>query len=633
MKGTLKYINMTFLFFFLSMLFIWFFDISNSIYIIIKDLFINVSGLKEVNELAFNINVEYWVLFNEVLTLIFIITCGLLLGLLFPPKVEVFQFINKCLVLLLVINFFYYNTFFVLNSFDKILNYSSLVHFLIIFGGVFIIAFLYIIAGSKKIIANNSNIEFSVLVFFSYLSIIFLMLANDFIVAILTLQCLSLVAYILVGFERYNRYSATVGIKYLLLGAIPGGLFIFGALDLYTIWGSFNEKDLELLYKNSGVFNEMMNLSFNDFLVDESKIVEFKNYNYNKSLFSVISSESYIENLNVFLTTFLDKDLLVSTSLSSFYYISIHFSYFYSLIDNFINFSLSNVIFEDFVYANKSILKNENIGIFFLLINLLFKITAAPFHSWAPKIYEGAPLISTIFLSIFSKIAIVFYLVHLLFNSFYLLLNETWGLIFYISIFASLFMALIGAYGEKRIKKFFVYSSMGHVSFIMLGLLTTSLHGVQASIEYLIIYTITSLIAWIVLLFLAPTNTHLTNLRGLSVANGSLSIALSISVLSMAGIPPLAGFFVKLNVLYSAMDISLKLFIAFILILTVFNFYYYLRVLKISFFEPVFENKYWNSINIMQARILWLNVLLISFFLFYSNSALTEIIEKLIFFW
>ena len=242
-------------------------------------------------------------------------------------------------------------------------------------------------------------------------------------------------------------------------------------------------------------------------------------------------------------------------------------------------------------------------------------------------------MISTIFLSIFSKIAIIFYLVHLLFNSFYLLLDEDWGIIFYMSIFGSLFMALLGAYGEKRLIKFFVYSSMGHISFIMLGLLTTSLHGVQASIEYLIIYTITSLIAWIVLLFLAPVNTHLTNLRGLTIANGSLSIALSVSMLSMAGIPPLAGFFVKLNVLYSAVDVSLKLFIFFILILTVFNFYYYLRILKISFFEPVIENKYLKSLSIMQARILWLNIILISCFLFYSNSSLTEIIEKLIFFW
>ena len=602
------------------------------IYSFINYFFIIISIVLNTNICYFlevNILSKYWVLFNEVLVLIFIITCGLLLGLLFPVKVEVFQFINKCLVLLLVLNFLYFNTFFVLNLFDKMLNYSSLVHFLILIGGIFIIIFLYIIAGSKKVIANNTNIEFSILVFFSYLSIIFLMVANDFIVAILTLQCLSLVAYILVGFERYNKYSAIAGIKYLLIGAVPGGLFILGVLDLYTVWGSFNEKDLELLYKNSGIISEVMNISFTDSLVESSKSIVSKVEDYNESLFDIVFEDQF-DSYSLILFSFLNIDIITDT----FDFLqTIEYCYFSFLLENFGLSYMNSNIFNDFVYFNNSLIENENIGIFFILINLLFKLTAAPFHSWAPKIYEGAPMISTIFLSIFSKIAIIFYLVHLLFNSFYLLLDEDWGIIFYMSIFGSLFMALLGAYGEKRLKKFFVYSSMGHISFIMLGLLTTSLHGVQASIEYLIIYTITSLIAWIVLLFLAPVNTHLTNLRGLTIANGSLSIALSVSMLSMAGIPPLAGFFVKLNVLYSAVDVSLKLFIFFILILTVFNFYYYLRILKISFFEPVIENKYLKSLSIMQARILWLNIILISCFLFYSNSSLTEIIEKLIFFW
>lgn len=565
--------------------------------------------------LEINIFTEFWIIFNEILILIFIIICSLLLGLLFIAKVEIFQFINKCLILLLTINFFYFNTFFVLNLFNQILNYSSLNHFLILFGGCFIIIFLYIIAGSKKIIANNSNLEFSILVFFSYLSIILLILINNFIISILTLQCLSLIAYILVGFERYNKYSAMMGIKYLLLGAIPGGLFIFGILDLYTIWGSFNEKDLELLYNNSEFVNILTNISSFNFLQEKYNFINCKNNIYFQNII----------NLN--------DDFKISFNLQNYFendmFIDIYEIY---IINVLLNLNTNTLNIYDFIYFKNLIFKNENIGIFFLLVNLLFKITAAPFHAWAPKIYEGAPLISTIFLSIFSKIAIIFYLFHLLFTSFYLLLNNSWLLIFLISIFMSLIIALFGAFGEKRLKKFFVYSSMGHISFIMLGLLTTSLHGMQASIEYLIIYSITSLIAWIILLFLKSSDTHLTNLSGLAIANGNLAIALSVSMLSMAGIPPLAGFFVKLNILYSVIDVSFTMVIAFILILTVFNFYYYLRILKISFFEPIFENKYFNfiSINIMQSKILWLNIILINFFIIYNNNSFTEIIEKLI---
>lgn len=538
---------------------------------------------------------RYWVSFNEVLVLIFIITCGLLLGLLFPAKVEVFQFINKCLVLLLTLNFVYFNTFFIINAFNKLLNYSSLVHFLILIGGIFIIVFLYIIAGSKLVISNNSNIEFSILVFFSYLSIIFLLIANDFIVSILTLQCLSLVAYILVGFERYNRYSAIAGIKYLLLGSVPGGLFILGVLDLYTVWGSFKEKDLELLYANSStMFDSVLGLPADALsFINASQTNAYKLAEYNESLFRSIFDEvddSYFLFVFSFFTLFFECFCCSFSSVSCLE--EIGFSYFTFLMENFGVSSINHNIFDDFSYYTNSLIENKNIGIFFLLINLLFKITAAPFHSWAPKIYEGAPIISTIFLSIFTKIAIIFYILHLLFNTFYVLVNDDWGVIFYLSIFGSLLVAIVGASGEKRLKKFFVYSSIGHVAFILLGFLTLSFYGAQASIEYLIIYIITSLIAWIVLLFLAPSNAHLSNLRGLSIANRSLSVALCLSVLSMAGLPPLAGFFVKLNILCSLLDASFKLVVIFVLILTVFNFYYYLRIVKIIFFEPVVENKY-----------------------------------------
>ena len=129
----------------------------------------------------------------------------------------------------------------------------------------------------------------------------------------------------------------------------------------------------------------------------------------------------------------------------------------------------------------------------FLFFNLLFKVTAAPFHVWAPSVYGKAPIASVAFLSIYSK-ARVFFLLFKLLNSFLHVFSFFTLIIFLVIGVLSIFVGRIGAFTEKRIKRFFVYSSRGHVGFRLIGLGLTTLEGSAARFHYLAVYILSSFV-------------------------------------------------------------------------------------------------------------------------------------------
>jgi len=269
------------------------------------------------------------------------------------------------------------------------------------------------------------------------------------------------------------------------------------------------------------------------------------------------------------------------------------------------------------------------ISIFLIIFYILFKLTAAPFHAWAPSIYEGAPLPVTIFLSIFSKITLIFLLIKILNFYFYFLYSDWSSLLLFCGI-GSILVGIYGAISETRIKRFFIYSSMGHVGFMILGIAEGGLHGVLSTLTYLIIYTITVFIGWLILYTSEKNITHINQLRGLSKTNPTLSFILAISMLSMSGIPPLAGFFVKFEILYALIESEYYNIGLLALFLTVCSFFYYLRVIKILYFEPIKKYELSFKLNKTQAFILAICFLFLINFVLYLQQPIFYLLKNIV---
>lgn len=224
------------------------------------------------------------------------------------------------------------------------------------------------------------------------------------------------------------------------------------------------------------------------------------------------------------------------------------------------------------------------LGLFLICFNLFFKITGAPFHIWAPTIYGGSPLATVSFLSIFSKIVIFFLCAFFIFDLFDYE-KTMWQSLFMLIGSASLGFSILGAFKEKLIKRFFVYSSMGHVGYIICGLSSSSVIGVECAFEYLLVYTISSIMIWFIVMFLQTKNVNIVNFKGLAFNHKELSFIYALILFSFAGLPPMGGFYVKYEILTCLLASKLYFLTYILLLLTVISFYYYIRLIKVIYFE------------------------------------------------
>jgi NADH:ubiquinone oxidoreductase subunit 2 (subunit N) len=266
---------------------------------------------------------------------------------------------------------------------------------------------------------QNSNIEFPILVVLTHIAALILMNSLELTSIILALESIGLCSYVLVGFERNNKFSTSSAVKYLILGTIPGGLLILGVSLLYKNFGTFSKDNLELILS-----------TFIDF-----SNVNLKNYQTNDFFFYLISLQnSGIQGLDSFVPEILSNNYADNSDIEKFYFDNI---YVYNLNDLVLyntnveiketSYVLNNnfdyyLNLSSFLYY-KYIFLSTNIAVLFIIINFLFKVTAAPFHAWAPSVYGGAPLPTAAFLSIFSKVALLFLMTTFLLTNFNSLLQ------------------------------------------------------------------------------------------------------------------------------------------------------------------------------------------------------------------
>jgi NADH-quinone oxidoreductase subunit N len=253
-------------------------------------------------------------------------------------------------------------------------------------------------------------------------------------------------------------------------------------------------------------------------------------------------------------------------------------------------------------------------SLFFIFIGLMFKLGVSPFHMWSPDVFEGSPLSVTSFFSIVPKIGIFslfLRLVVMLCYGFFLPYQE---FILFCS-FISIFIGIFGALFQKKIKRFLVYSSISHFGFIFLGISSNSNEGVFSSLFYILIYTFTMVLIFSLLLTIRLKKTSqkikfLTDLSSLFQTHSFLAVCFLVIFFSMGGIPPFCGFFTKFFIFFSSFNSDIFLISFFSILLGGVGGFYYVRLIKIMFFET-------NNLNFVFTHFKKENSIISSFFSFF----------------
>jgi proton-translocating NADH-quinone oxidoreductase chain N len=265
-----------------------------------------------------------------------------------------------------------------------------------------------------------------------------------------------------------------------------------------------------------------------------------------------------------------------------------------------------------------------HIGMCLLSIGFLFKLTAAPFHFWAPDVYEGAPTSVTAFFALTPKIALLGVFIRLLLCSFYDMLFAWQYILFFCSV-CSLAIGSFGALAQKKIKRLLVYSSVGHVGYLLIGLCCGTVEGLHAVLLYLVIYILMTVNMFaIVLASVDHTQTsrlkYIQDLGLLAYTHPVLAVTLSATLFSMAGIPPLAGFCSKFYLFFAAMSSSLYVLAVLGVLSSVVSCFYYIRLIKIMYFEQPSQVTTFAAMDREKATLIGLTSVCIVFFFLCPQS-------------
>jgi len=267
-------------------------------------------------------------------------------------------------------------------------------------------------------------------------------------------------------------------------------------------------------------------------------------------------------------------------------------------------------------------LNSENTGsifaMVFILVGLAFKVSAVPFHMWTPDVYEGSPTSVTSFFSVAPKVAGLAVIIRFMQVPFANVFLEWQSIIIFISV-ASMILGAVAAIGQKNIKRLMAYSSIGHIGYALAGVATGTNSGYMSSIVYITIYVVMNIGAF-ACIFLMKKNGKYTeeinDLSGISKNHPLIAISFLIILFSLAGIPPLGGFFAKFYVFMSVIESEMYVLAIIGLLTTVISAFYYLRIIKIIYFDK-FIKPFDQIKNVSITGTIFLScIVLITFFLY-----------------
>ncbi len=259
------------------------------------------------------------------------------------------------------------------------------------------------------------------------------------------------------------------------------------------------------------------------------------------------------------------------------------------------------------------------VGIVFLCAGLAFKVSAVPFHMWTPDVYEGAPTPVTAFFAVAPKIAALALFMRALIIPF-LAISADWQQIIIVISIASMLLGAFAAIWQDNIKRLMAYSSIGHVGFALIGLAAGSTEGVRGVLIYLAIYLAMNVGTFACILCMRRKTgmvEGISDLAGLSKSNPLMALALAIFMFSMAGIPPLGGFFGKFYVFIAAVNAELYTLAVIGVLASVVGAFYYLRIIKVMYFDEPGE-PFEGPMSVEMRTIIGLCSVFVVFFAFYT---------------
>jgi len=295
-----------------------------------------------------------------------------------------------------------------------------------------------------------------------------------------------------------------------------------------------------------------------------------------------------LQSLSLYVLSSVDRSSLKSSESGVKYFVlgalsSGLFLYGCSLVYGFTGSTNYLIINENFSIDNIGLI----FGLVFIIVGLAFKVSAVPFHMWTPDVYEGSPTSVTAFFSLAPKVAGIGAFIQILFVSFEAAYVEWKSIIIFISI-ASMILGSVAAIGQTNIKRLMAYSSIGHMGYALAGLATGTLNGISATLSYILIYVVMNIAAFTCILFFSRNKIYFEDIRdlgGLSKNHPVISICFCVILFSLAGIPPLAGFFAKFYIFKAVIDSQMYTLAIIGLLSSVVAAFYYLRVIKIIYFD------------------------------------------------
>ena len=454
---------------------------------------------------------------------------------------------------------------------------------------------------------------------------------------------LSIMFLLILGVFKKNSSNL---IHYLTIGflLIAGILIINNPLDTNTFLfnGSYNVDSLSSFMKILTLLGAALILSisrkylriFKIFLIEYPILILCSIL----GMMVMISSNDLIvfyiglelQSLALYVLASFNRDQLKSTESGLKYFVLSALSsglllYGCSLIYGFSGSTNFNIIGDTMNSDNYGL----TFGIVFVLVGLAFKISAVPFHMWAPDVYEGSPTSVTLFFAIVPKIAALTVFIRFLYVPFINMIDQWQSIIIFLSI-ASMIFGAVAAISQNNLKRLVAYSSIGHIGYTLAGVAVGTNEGIQSSITYITIYIIMNLALFSCLFMMKRNNQYyetIDDLSGLSKNHPMLSLSLLIVLFSLAGIPPLAGFFAKLYIFKAVIEQSMYFLAIVGLLSTVIAAFYYLRIIKVIYFDE--EKEKYDTDHSMWLKISLIFSTLLILFYFVYPSKLVEIVSRI----
>ena len=453
---------------------------------------------------------------------------------------------------------------------------------------------------------------------------------------------LSILSTLMVGVFVKNSYGIVTKLTYLILILTALIIFNSGTNKVEYFSDSFIKNPYVDFIKILILLSTIIVLNMSQSFIRDNKISKFE-YPIIVMLsllgmFFMLSSNDLIifylglelQSLSLYILAAIDRDNIRSTESGIKYFVLSALSSGLLLYGCSLLYGFTGSV--NFEIISSELSSNNTGAIFamvFILVGLAFKISAVPFHMWTPDVYEGSPTSITSFFSVVPKVVGLAVLIRFMMSPFKNIFLEWQTIIIFISI-ASMILGAVAAIGQTNFKRLMAYSSIGHIGYALAGIATGTVSGYSSTIVYIIIYVVMNIGVFGCIFLMKKDGKYVEGiyeLSGISKKHPLISIALLIILFSLAGIPPLAGFFAKFYIFMSVIENEMYTLAVIGLLTTVISAFYYLKVIKIIYFDDL-KMPFDQIKNINITSTIFIScIILTSFFLYpsYLNNIVKAI--------